>query len=273
MLISINIQNSEEMIIDISQRKLIIINCTDFITAIKVFSFDKRVDRIIKNKRQIFLLFQSVTNVFIQVRDNFELSTSRNYMFYSEAFFDLGSEGDVFTHIVDANISMVQIRNVTHKATIIFCYAKLERVINYEKKRCYLASLKNAHLVVKPKKQMFKNFFKLVLIGLVIAAMFAGVNNLPPSISSITNVGNLPPASLATTSSNSPLSIWPETISNSSLPVFLTTSVDNLPSLISQASTPAISVMKVITSRDITIYSDETIRAKLEAIIDRFSEL
>ena len=197
MLIDINIQNFEGMIIDIFQRKLIIASCADFITAIKVFNFGKRVNKVIRNKRQISLSSQLIINVFIQLRDNIELSINRDYMFHFETFFDLSSESGVFTHIVDANISIIQIRNVTHRTTIISRYAKLKRIMNYEKKECYLTFSKNAHLAIKPKKQVFKKFFKLTLIGLVTVAMFTDVDNSPsPASLAISEIASKPTTSV-----------------------------------------------------------------------------
>ena len=93
-------------------------------------------------------------------------------MFHSKISFDFESKSDVFIHIVDVNMNIIQIRNVTHKTIIIFRYAKLKRVMNYEKKDYYLTSSNNVHLVVKSKKQIFKNSFKLILIDLVTIVMY-----------------------------------------------------------------------------------------------------
>ena len=42
--------------------------------------------------------------MFIQIRDNFELSIDKNYIFYFKVLFDLSSKRNVFIHIVDVNI-------------------------------------------------------------------------------------------------------------------------------------------------------------------------
>ena len=65
MLINMNIQIVEKMIIDISQRKLILFNCLKFFIFIDVFSVDKRVKRIIKNKQIVSLSSMSIINVSI----------------------------------------------------------------------------------------------------------------------------------------------------------------------------------------------------------------
>ena len=65
MLININIQIVEKIIIDISQRKFILFNCSKFFIFINVFNVDKRVKRIIKNKQIVLLSSMLITNVLI----------------------------------------------------------------------------------------------------------------------------------------------------------------------------------------------------------------
>ena len=87
MLININIQIVKKIIIDISQRKLILFNCSKFFIFIDVFSVDKRVKRIIKNKQIMTLSLMSITNVSIQIRNNlFLLKKTRLYVSFENAF-------------------------------------------------------------------------------------------------------------------------------------------------------------------------------------------
>ena len=55
-------------------------------------------------------------------------------MFHSKTLFNFDVAKDVFIHIIDVNISMIQIRNVTLKIIIISRHVKLKRIMNYEKK-------------------------------------------------------------------------------------------------------------------------------------------
>lgn len=175
MLIGMDIQAAEGMVIDIPQRRLTLSSCPKFSTSIDVSSAGKRVERVIRSKQVVSLPPMSVTNVPIQVRGNSPLPEGRDYMFHPEASFDLGAEGGVFTHIVDANMSMVQVRNATSKTATIPRHAKLGRVMDYEEEGCYLASPEDAHLAVRPKKVVSRNPFKLALAGLTAAAVyFAG---------------------------------------------------------------------------------------------------
>ena len=67
---------------------------------------------------------------------------------------------------------MIQVRNAINETYIISRHVKLNRVLDYEKKNYYITTSKNAHLIVKFKKQIFKNLFKLVLTKLVDVFMF-----------------------------------------------------------------------------------------------------
>ena len=149
MFININIQTSKEMIIDIFRKTLIVVNCFEFFAFIEVINQKRRIDRIVQHRQQLSLSLFFVINVLMQIRGNATLSIDRDYMFHSKASFDFDSKDGIFTHIVDVNISMIQIRNAIHKAVIISCYVKLKRVMNYEKKDCYLTLSNNAHLTVK----------------------------------------------------------------------------------------------------------------------------
>ena len=89
MLININIQEIESMKINVSKRRFKIYNYTRFSIAINVVDVDKRVDRLIRIKKIISLLFYSIINVFIQIRDNFCLSIDKNYIFHSKINLEL----------------------------------------------------------------------------------------------------------------------------------------------------------------------------------------
>ena len=122
------------MIISISKRRFYIDNCVEFIATINIVDVEKRVDRLIRIKKIIFLSFHFVTNVFIQIRDNFCLSIDKNYIFHSKINFELKSKNNVYFYIVDVNISIIQIRNIINETYIVSRHVKLNRVFDYEKK-------------------------------------------------------------------------------------------------------------------------------------------
>ena len=171
MLLNINIQEFENITIFISKRRLLIDNCVEFFVVVDIVSIDKRVDRLIRIKRIISLSFYSIINVFVQIRDNFCLLFDKDYIFHSKINFELKSKKDVYSHIVNVNSFIIQIRNIIDETYIISRYVKLSRVLDYEKKNYYMTTSKNAHLIVKSKKQIFKNSFKLVLTKFVNVSM------------------------------------------------------------------------------------------------------
>ena len=89
ILLNINIQEFENMTIFILKRRLLIDNCVEFFVFIDIVNIDKRVDYLIRIKKIISLSFYSIINVFIQIRDNFYLSSSKDYIFHSKIHFEL----------------------------------------------------------------------------------------------------------------------------------------------------------------------------------------
>ena len=175
ILLNINIQKSKNMIISISKQRFFVDNCVDFSTSINVVDVEKRVDRVILNKLILLLCSHFVTNVFIQTRDNVSLSIDWDYMFHSKISFHFEYKKNVYFYIVNVNIFIIQIRNVTNETYIISRHVKLNRVFDYEKKNCYMIISKNAYLIVKLKKQIFKISFKLTLTKLVNVSMLVDV--------------------------------------------------------------------------------------------------
>ena len=134
ILININIQKVKSIKINVSKRRLKIDNYVEFLITINVIDVDKRVDRLIRIKRIIFLSSHFVINVFIQIRNNTCLSIDKNYIFYSKINFELKSKNNVYFYIVDVNILMIQIRNIINEIYIVLRHVKLNRVFDYKKK-------------------------------------------------------------------------------------------------------------------------------------------
>ena len=239
ILINMNIQKIENIKINVSKRRFKIHNCARFSIAKIVVDVDKRVDRLIRIKKIIFLLFHLIINMLIQIRDNFCLSIDKNYIFHSKINLELKSKNNVYFHHVNVNIFMIQIRNIINKTYIISRHIKLNYVLDYEKKNCYMTTSKNAYLTIKLKKQIFKNSFKLILTKLVNVSML--IDELTLNLTTIIN--------------NVVFDI----------DVFNTTTklIANRISLISE----------IITLRNIIIYKNELTRNQLKQIIDQFFTL
>ena len=76
------------------------------------------------------------------------LSIDRNYSFHSISNTRLELDEDFFAHITDANIAVVQIKNVISQSCVLSRNAKVGKFRNYEKQNCYVAHSKNNYLVV-----------------------------------------------------------------------------------------------------------------------------
>ena len=106
------------------------------------------------------LTSNTIIEVLIQVRKD-SLSARRDYLFQSKISIELKSKNDIFTHIINAIIIFVQVRNVITESVVLLRYVKLRKVQNYKKKEYYLIISENIHLARKSKKA--KNLFRLVL--------------------------------------------------------------------------------------------------------------
>ena len=74
------------------------------------------------------------------------LPKDQDFLFESKSNHDLGFEGGVYIHIVDASISFVQLRNATNYLAQISRCTRLGSVIEYTQDGYYLASPKEAPL-------------------------------------------------------------------------------------------------------------------------------
>ena len=146
LLLNNDILNFENMISHLKQEKLVIDNCDNFIASFTVtLRVDERVKRIIRAQAVTTMSFHSIFVISIKFRDS-KLSTNRNYMFNFNHLKRLNKKIDVFSHIVNVNFCIVQIRNTTNKSIFISKNERLKTLQKYEKKSCYLASSKHHHL-------------------------------------------------------------------------------------------------------------------------------
>lgn len=148
MLINMNVIESEDEIIDLSARRFRL-TC-EVIVELKITSSTSRVDRAVRVHYQITVLLYSIMNVSVRVREKNVQSAKRDYVFHSQiTSLNLDIEDNVLAHIVDVNIFMIQIRNVTKKSVVLLKNVRLEKMLNYTEKDCYATNLADAHLAVK----------------------------------------------------------------------------------------------------------------------------
>ena len=83
--------------------------------------------------------------IFIKVRENVALS-DRDFIFHLSFNFNLESEDEALSHIVNAKINMIQINNASDQSITISRRMRLRMLCDYDEKDCYLTSSNNAHL-------------------------------------------------------------------------------------------------------------------------------
>ena len=143
-----NILNLKNMIFYINKSKFIIKSCDNFITSLYVtFRKNERVKRTIRFLTIIIILFHSCAVVSIKYK-NEKLSHNRDFMFNFYNVDRLDVEKKIF-YIVNVNFCFVQIRNIIDKSIFIIKNERLNILMKYEKKNCYLTNLKIRHLAAK----------------------------------------------------------------------------------------------------------------------------
>ena len=146
IFIEINIIVSKQMILNDVKRIIIIDNC-DLIAKLNVIVIN-RVDRTIRAFKQFIISFHIHMIVLIKIREQ-ALSIDKNYFFHSKKDVRFEIKKDFFAHITNVNIVVVQVRNAINQSIIIFRNFKLNKLQNYEKKKCYLIFFEDRHLTIK----------------------------------------------------------------------------------------------------------------------------
>ena len=170
MFISNNIFDSKKMIIDLNKKQITVDNCKNIITSLKIVNRDTSIKRIIKASDVIKISVHSVIIISFKLRDKFDLSNDKNFMFVFKRVDRLSVENNIMFHIVDAYIVVVQIRNANSNNIYLLKNIKLKIVQKYEKKECYFVASKNAHLTANfdSHKSAFRNWLKTIMkIGMV----------------------------------------------------------------------------------------------------------
>ena len=107
----------------------------------------------------------SIIIILYKLRSKFNLLIDKDFMFIFQWLKSLNFKSDIFSHIVDVYINVMQIRNINSSTIYIFKNSKINVIQKYKKKKCYLISEKNVYLVANFKfhKLIISNFFKRFL--------------------------------------------------------------------------------------------------------------
>ena len=237
ILLSNDILESKDMSVHVDKEKLFVDSCDNFVASLKIIvrnDDDERVKRIIRSQINIFVSTHSCTIVFIKYRE-FKLS-NRNFIFNFNDVERLNKKNDVFFYIVDVNFSFVQIKNITNQSIFLCKNERLDILIEYEKKDCYLISSKIRHLNAE---FWIKKILKLKIIALTVFFDMTSTSNFI--------------ATAASTSSITPTSSAISTIST-----------------MSETSITPTNNQKFVTSTDITVYDTSFVAQAIIAVAEIF---
>lgn len=172
ILLGNDILGPEDAAVHVGQQKLTIGSCGNFSAPLEVVARDdggERIKRTIRSEANVTIPAHSCSTVPIKYRGS--RLPDRDMLFNPNDIEKLGQEGGVFSHIVDANFSVVQIRNTTSKPVSIARNEQLGTLTDYEEDGCYLASPEIRHLAAG-------SWTKRVLkIGVAALAAFQGITS------------------------------------------------------------------------------------------------
>ena len=146
ILFNNNIFDLKNIVVYINKQKFIVNNCDDFSTSLKVVTKNnERINRIVQFQTNIFVSIHICMSIFTKFCGS-KLLVDRNIIFNSNYIERLSKKNDSFFHIIDVNFCAVQMKNVTNASIAIIKNKRLNILINYEKKSCYLINSKIRHL-------------------------------------------------------------------------------------------------------------------------------
>ena len=82
--------------------------------------------RLIKAIDDFKISINFIVTIFYKLRGKIGLSIDKNFMFIFQRLKSLRFENDIFSHIIDAYIKVVQIRNNNSKTIYIFKNNKID---------------------------------------------------------------------------------------------------------------------------------------------------
>ena len=144
-----NIFDLKNINVHINKQKFIVDNYNNFSISLKVVIKDnKRVNCTIRFQIKIFVLFYICMSMLIKFC-NSKLFIDKNIIFNSNYIEQLKKTNNLFFYIINANFCAIQVRNVINVSITIIKNKRLNTLIDYEKKNCYLISSKIRYFVVE----------------------------------------------------------------------------------------------------------------------------
>jgi hypothetical protein len=164
LLMRLNVMTSKKMIINLTNKFLIILTCENLTIFIKINSkFNSRIRRIVHSKKLMTIFLNSIINIFTYLREK-KLSFNRDYLFESNhetltTFLEKTS--DLYIHMCDCNLAFVHVRNELLKSIIISLKTRLNLLTKYEEKNCF--QVENEYhewVIIANEVEADKNFNK-----------------------------------------------------------------------------------------------------------------
>ena len=189
MLIGADILGPEGMVPDLQNRRLLIGSCkmTVPITCIPPKS---RVNRNASTFAVTVLPAFAVTPVPFKLKGVSKLLRDRDFSFqpHTISTVDLGAEGGVMAHVLDADIAVVHVRNATDQTVRLPKHTKLGRITDFEEEGCYHLHASDAHLATGASWK--KRAFNTAVAGLAVATSCFNSGASQPRVLAKTPVGS-----------------------------------------------------------------------------------
>ena len=162
-----DILKSKNIVSHVDKRKIIIENCDNFfVSLIVIVKNEKRVKRIVRAQTNAVILTHFYFAISIKIRDR-KLS-NRDFMFNFEHIKRLNKKNEIFTHIIDVNFFIIQIRNIIDESIIIKRSERLNILVEYEKKNCYFVNSKVRHFAAKSWNKRVLKLSVVVFVEVVV---------------------------------------------------------------------------------------------------------
>lgn len=86
--------------------------------------------------------------ILIKIREK-KLLEDRDYFFELKTFTNLSLNDDFLVHVISVNMMIVQVKNIFNEIFIVLKHFRVETLINYVEKKCYIVFFENVHLAIK----------------------------------------------------------------------------------------------------------------------------
>jgi hypothetical protein len=144
LLMNLNVMISKEMMINLTNKLLIISTCENLMISIRInLKSNSRIRRIIHSKKSIKVFLNSIISILTYLRDK-KLSFNRDFLFESNNDIltkSLNDLDDFYTHVCDCNLAFVHVKNARIDSVIISSRTRLDIFTEYEKERCFQMKL------------------------------------------------------------------------------------------------------------------------------------